>query len=69
MRAGSGNEENERDKCAIERIATHLIHMEVTRRGSRIVEAICFGGCLRYVDFLRTKEMRRRTPVLCGGTA
>ncbi len=69
MWAGSGNGANERDKCAIERVATNLIHMEVTRRGSRIVEVICFGGRLRYVDFLRTKKMRGRTPVLCGGTA
>ncbi len=36
MWAGSGNGANERDKCATERVATHLIHMEVMRRGSRI---------------------------------
>ncbi len=36
MWAGSGNGANERDKCAIERVATNLIHMEVIRRGSRI---------------------------------
>ncbi len=69
MWAGSGNEANERDKCATERIATNTYIMEVTRRDRRILEVICFGGRLQYVDFLRTKAIRRRTPVLCGGTA